>query len=507
MGVGGAAGFDAVVGNPPFIGGKKLTGALGHDYREYLVNRLAGGTRGHADLCAYFLLRNLSIAPGRRTGIIATNTIAQGDTREIGLDQATADGWTVYRAIKSHPWPGTAALEVSLLWLGGQIIDGEALVLDGRKVQGITANLDPRSRVTGNPYPLVENEGQAFIGSYLRGMGFVLEPEDARALINDDPKYAEVVFPYLNGDDLNSRPDQSASRWAIDFRDWPEERAREYPKAWDIVEQTMKPLRDKAAPGSPIKFWHHWRHRPDLHEAISNLEQVIVLVLHTKLLMPTMQRTEQVFSHGLCVIADQSKSQLAVLSSSVHVGWTLQRGSTLETRIRYTPSDVYETFPRPAETSRLHDAGEVLEKARHGIMSMHPNLGLTGIYNLVHSESETAPDVQALRQAHVEVDKAVTEAYGWTDLDLTHGFHSTPQGVRFTIAPDVQTEILDRLLELNHARYKEEKEKGLHTPEAKRRRAAARKAKAKTRATARNSSAAQQGFDDGALFADPDALF
>lgn len=118
MGVGGASGFDAIVGNPPFIGGQKLTGALGTDYREYLVNRLGGGQRGSADLCAYFLLRNLALAPGRRTGIIATNTIAQGDTREVGLDQATAAGWTVYRAIKSQPWPGTAALEVSLLWLG-----------------------------------------------------------------------------------------------------------------------------------------------------------------------------------------------------------------------------------------------------------------------------------------------------------------------------------------------------------------------------------------------------
>jgi hypothetical protein len=135
------------------------------------------------------------------------------------------------------------------------------------------------------------------------------------------------------------------------------------------------------------------------------------------------------------------------------------------------------------------------------------NIGLTRVYNLLHTESETAPEIEVIRRAHIEVDRAVAAAYGWTDLDLKHDFHTTPQGVRFTIAPDVQTEILDRLLELNHARYKEEVEKGLHTPEAKRRRTAARKAKAKARAAARNSSAAQEDFDDDALFADPDALF
>src|SRR5690606_30323663 len=126
-----------------------------------------------------------------------------------------------------QPWPGTAALEVSLLWLGKQTGERETPVLDGHEVRGITANLDPRSRVTGNPYPLVENEAQSFIGSYLRGMGFVVEPEEAQALISEDPRYAEVVFPYLNGEDLNSRPDQSARRWTIDFRDWPEEKARQ----------------------------------------------------------------------------------------------------------------------------------------------------------------------------------------------------------------------------------------------------------------------------------------
>lgn len=171
--------------------------------------------------------------------------------------------------------------------------------------------------------------------------------------------------------------------------------------------------------------------------------------------------------------------------------------------LRYAPPDVHETFLRPDEAPRLHTAGKGLESAQHAAMPVR-NIGLTSLYKLVHSESEPATDIEAIRQAHIEVDRAAAEAYGWTDLDLNHGFHTTPQGDRFTIAPDVQTEVLDLLLELNHTRYQEEMDQGLHTPDAKRRRAAARKAKA--RATAHTSERTEENFADG-LFPQPDALF
>ncbi|MFF8992330.1 hypothetical protein ACF09H_20785 [Streptomyces sp. NPDC014983] len=116
----------------------------------------------------------MSLAPGRRTGIIATNTIAQGDTREVGLDQATAGGWTVYRAVKSQPRLGTAAVIVSLLWLAGKLGRSEVPILDGNDVRGITPGLDPASRVSGTPFRLVANEAQSFQGSNVLGKGFIL---------------------------------------------------------------------------------------------------------------------------------------------------------------------------------------------------------------------------------------------------------------------------------------------------------------------------------------------
>ncbi|MFE2508116.1 Eco57I restriction-modification methylase domain-containing protein [Streptomyces naganishii] len=513
MRVGGAAGFDAVVGNPPFVGGRMLTGAVGGDYREYLVNRIGNGVRGGADLCAYFLLRNLTLAPGRRTGIIATNSLAQNQNREVSLDQATDAGWSIYRAIKSRPWPGTAALEVSLVWLGPRV-DDETVILDGNPVQGITPGLDRASRVSGKPYALAANEDQSFQGSIVLGKGFVLSPETARDLIEQDQRNHDVLFPYLNGDDLNSRPDFSASRWVINFHDWPEERAREYPAAYEILERDVKPVRQRRnSDGTfalrkplPQRWWQYADKRPMLTLLMSGLERVNAIARVSKAAVPVRLSTAQVMSEQVVVFPTDSTGELSLLSSAAHLAWVLKWGSTHETRIRYTPADVYENFPKPKEINSLAASGVDLESAQRAAMSSR-EIGLTNLYNLVHDETESEADIRAIREAHIAVDEAVVHAYGWTDLDLRHGFHSTPKGIRFTIASDIQTEILDRLLELNHARYKEEVEKGLHTPEAKRRRAAARKAKAKARAAKRNSSAAPDGFDDGALFGQPDALF
>jgi hypothetical protein len=113
---GDEAGFVAVVGNPPFQGGQRITGALGTDYRDYLVAYLAKGKRGSADLCAYFFLQATGLI--RKEGmsaLLATNTIAQGDTREVGLDQIVAKGWSIPRAIPSRKWPGEASALTQLI--------------------------------------------------------------------------------------------------------------------------------------------------------------------------------------------------------------------------------------------------------------------------------------------------------------------------------------------------------------------------------------------------------
>jgi hypothetical protein len=111
-------GFDAIVSNPPFMGGQKITGNLGTFYRDYLVNYIAFEKRGSADLCAYFFLRNASLLKNKgMMGLLATNTISQGDTREVGLEQLESNGYSIPYAVASRKWPGKANLEVAYVWL------------------------------------------------------------------------------------------------------------------------------------------------------------------------------------------------------------------------------------------------------------------------------------------------------------------------------------------------------------------------------------------------------
>lgn len=130
------------------------------------------------------------------------------------------------------------------MWVG-HASDTEPRTLDGRQVRAITPSLDPESRVSGNPHRLAANADQSFQGSNILGLGFIMPPDAARALISQDPRNSEVLFPYLNGEDLNSRPDCSASRWVINFHDWPIEQAQQYEDCFALVEQKVKPERAK----------------------------------------------------------------------------------------------------------------------------------------------------------------------------------------------------------------------------------------------------------------------
>ena len=289
-------------------------------------------------------------------------------------------------------------------------------------------------------------------------MGFVLAPEVAAEWIDDDGANAEVLFPYLNGDDLNSRPDGSASRWVVDFGERTQRDAEGFAAPWSLLERRVKPERltkdARKYPRMVNEWWKFWNARPGMRKAIARLDDVLVITLHSKAVMPLRVPTGQVLSHALGVFATGSYADQAVLSSSLHQTWAITYGSTLETRIRYTPSDVFETFPRPKPTQQLADVGKVLDTERREIM-LRRDLGLTKVYNLINDPDIADPadaDVARLRAIHVELDEAVMDAYGWADVPLDHGFHTYRQMQRWTVSPAARVEILDRLLEENHRR-------------------------------------------------------
>jgi len=497
-------GFDCVLGNPPFLGGQKLSGSFGDAYLEYIKYQFA--PIGAVDLVTYFFRRIFTlIKPKGFQSLISTNTIAQGKAREQGLDVIVQQDGSINFAIKSTKWPGAAAVEVALVTITKQAWTGK-FYLGNKEVKTITPYLDD-AETLGNPFLLKQNEGKSFQGSIVLGKGFILEPHEAQALIQKDPRNKDVLFPYLNGDDLNNNPDQSPSRWVINFFDWPEEKARTYPDCFEIVERLVKPEREKldetknsTNKNRKEKWWLYGSDAKTLYQTIAPLERVLVVSEVTKHLTFDFRNIKYVFSANIDVFSFHSYSKFTLLQNSLHYYWAWQYSSWLKRDLKYSPGNAFETFPFPQNLSpqqkqQLETLGEAYHEHRRQLM-LGMQLGLTKTYNLFHSNAITAQGINEedkqvaalqkhlantegtisleeaiqgilkLRELHVQMDEAVLEAYGWSDIKLRHNFYEVdylPENdrIRYTIHPEARKEVLKRLLELNHKIHEEEVRAGL----------------------------------------------
>jgi len=492
-------GFDTILGNPPFLGGQKLSGSFGDPYLEYIKYQYA--PIGAVDLVTYFFRRIYTIIKqGGFQSLISTNTIAQGKAREDGLDIIVQQGGTINHAVKSMKWPGVAAVEVALITITKQIWKGK-FVLSGKEVKTITPYLDD-AETLGNPFPLKQNESKSFQGSIVLGKGFVLEPNEAEVLIKKDPKNKDVLFPYLTGDDLNNSPDQSPSRWVINFFDWELERVNLYPDCIEIIERLVKPERILMKGDRGAKYWWQFlRSRNELYRKVEGKERTFVINRYTKTVAWAAYQPKIVYSDSTVVTTFSSFEIFAYLSSSIHDYWAWKNSSTMGTgTLRYAINEAFETFSFPQKIStnqklQLESIGEAYHEHRKQLM-LGMQLGLTKTYNLFHSNAITAQSINdkdkqvahlqkhlektantisfdeatqgilKLRELHVQMDAAVLDAYGWNDIEMKHDFQDVdylPENdrVRFTIHPDARKEVLKRLLKLNHEIHEEEVKAGL----------------------------------------------
>jgi hypothetical protein len=496
VGKGDDAGFAAIVGNPPFQGGSKITGTLGNDYREYLVEHLAYNQRGNADLCAYFFLRAVKLIKQEGTNaLVATNTISQGDTRQVGLDQITNSGCTIIRAISSCKWPGAASLEISCVWMTHSKWSG-SIILDGQAVANINSQLTESRLNKSKPYCLIANASYSFAGSKLDAIGFVLDPQEAQSLITKDSRNRDVLFPYLNGEDLNSHPNQSPSRWVINFYDWPLEKAETYGDCMKIVIERVKPQRSRNnRQVYREKWWQYAEKRPALYSTIADMKRVLVRTQVSRTWGWIFVPTGIVYDQRLIIFAFDKNRDFALLQSSLHWEWAIQYGATLRLDMSYTPTTIFEPFPFPTDKDDLEDIGERYYTHRQSIMLANQE-GLTKTYNRFHDPHEHSAEIVKLRELHKEMDEAVAHAYGWDDLALGHGFQETKQGLRYTICETARREVLDRLLLLNHARHEEEVKAGVFEVKG----AKGKGTKAKKGKVGDGKVVSDGGVEQGALF-------
>ena len=497
-------GFDAVIGNPPFAGKNSVAASNVSGYPEWL-KWAHEKSHGNADLVAHFFRRAFDLLrDGGTFGLIATNTIAQGDTRASGLRWICENDGAIYRATKRVKWPGEAAVVVSVLHIAKGEYEG-AKVLDGAKVENITAFLFHRGG-HADPARLEANAGKSFVGSYVLGMGFTFDDSDPKGvatpiadmhrLIEAAPRNREAIFPYIGGEEINSSPIHEHHRHVINFRDYPLRRedleetwedadseqrdewlrkgtiprdypcpvADDWPQLLAILEARVKGTR---ASHSTAPWWQFERPRIELDQAIAGLERVLVISRVSQQAAFAFLTPNMVFAESTIVFPLVTNAAFCVLQARPHEIWARFFSSSLEDRLRYTPSDCFETFPFPEGWEgdpHLEVAGRTYLEHRAAVMIRNDE-GMTKTYNRFHDPDEDAPEIAELRALHAAMDRAVLDAYGWNDIRtgcefvLDHAVEEVEEiqnrrrrPWRYRWPDEVHHDVLMRLLALNAER-------------------------------------------------------
>lgn len=476
-------GFDAMVGNPPFLGGPQITTAFGSARFQEWLKQVNENAFGNADLCAYFFRRCFDINRiGGVIGLIATNSIAEGGTRTTGLQTILKMGGVIFDANREVKWPGQAAVTVSVIAIIKNSNYDGLKRLDRSFVENINSRLYASPEFP-DPVALNCNENIAFMGAGLGGSGFIIDKSQADKFCEtkSDEKY---VWPYIGGDEVNSSPTQSHHRFAINFGSISLTEASRHPKLLDHVSNNVKPARFKAKDHGPgkhgKKYWWQFILRADpLYRALQPFDRCLATAITTKYVSFSFQDPRKVFAHSLVIFAIDNFSSFACLQSSVHEIWARLTASSLEDRLRYSVRDCFDAYPFPKFFPNCDPDLEAIGQAYYdyrAALMIERDEGLTKTYNRFHDPEEDNEKILKLRELHAAMDRAVLDAYGWTDISTECAFildyeeeEDTTSGSkrkkkkpwRFRWPDTVRDEVLARLLELNAERAAEEAEAGL----------------------------------------------
>jgi len=481
---------DAIIGNPPFLGDKKMRSELGDEYTEALRRCYEGRVPGGADLVTYWFEKaraQVEAGKCRRAGLVATNSVRQKRNRPV-LERILESG-QIFNAWSDEEWVNEgAAVRVSLVCFDGspspQAGEGQgerAVFLDGHPVSTIHADLtaggNGGSDLT-SAMPLKENAGWSYFGLCLAG-AFKVPSATAQAwlkLPNPHGKpNSDVLKPIYNGSDITRR---WAGDWVIDFALLDEQQAALYEAPFAYVVEHVKPVRASNREASRAeKWWRHGRARPELRAKLAGLQRYIATPETAKHRFFVSFPVSVAPEHSLIVIPSDSDALFGILSSRLHTVWALAKGGTLEDRPRYNSTLTFETFPFPV------GARFIAPDTQQGVMNHAPTSEIVEIAaaakalselrenwlnppewtNWVRTPEEEKAGYPArpvakpgfenelkkrtltnlynarpawLGNAHKALDAAVAQAYGWNDY--------TPEMS--------DEEILRRLLALNLAR-------------------------------------------------------
>jgi type II restriction/modification system DNA methylase subunit YeeA len=471
---------DVIVGNPPFLGDKKMIGVLGEDYAQELRKVYRNTVPGGADLVTYWIAKgaeSIAVNRAQRIGFVSTNSIRGGVNREV--TKWALKRSRLYFAWSDEPWVvDGAAVRVSMIGLEA-LGDESSLCLNGHEVSEIYSDLTGAN--SEGSYDLTKalrlkrNFGKAVIGRQKDGpLNVPGEIGRGLATARGNPhgvSNSKIVRPWRNGMDLTRR---ATDQWLIDFMDLSEHEAALFEAPFEYVREHVKPLRaSNRDPKRRSHWWRPGRTGDEIRSALNELDRYIgtprvskyrVLVWLDASINPDCQ---------IVAIARDDDTTFGILHSRFHELWSLRMGTSLEDRPRYTPTTTFETFPFPegltpdipAADYADDPRAQAIAKAAARLNELRENW--LNPPDLVRREPEVVegypdrilPVDEAaakelkkrtltnlynarpawLEHAHQTLDEAVAAAYGWP-ADLS------------------DDEVLAKLFELNQARAKEDAE-------------------------------------------------
>jgi len=437
---------DVIVGNPPFLGSKRMRAELGDKYVNALFDIYEGGVPHEGDLVTYwFEIARRQIAEGRakRAGLLATQGIRGGANRR--LLAAIKESGDIFFAESDRKWRDEKGAAVQVSMVGFDNGEEQTRILDGKVVEAINADLTAGTNLTTAKL-LKENAGIAYMGD-TKGGAFDIDPIVAQKMLNatDNPNArpnSDVLKRWVNGEDITGR---SRGYWIIDFEGMTEEQAAFYKLPYAHVHKHLKAARKKSR-STINEWWKHERPRPEMRQALKGLKRYLVTPRVSKHRVFTWLDSDILPDSATIAFARDDDYFFGVMHSKAHEVWALRQSTQLREKAsgnRYTPTSTFETFPLPwspgqepkkdPQYKAISVAARELNETRDSqlnpkLPSEAPErLTLTRFYNALQ---EGNPMFESLRILHEKLDRAVFAAYGW----------EYPLG---------DEEILRRLLELN----------------------------------------------------------
>ena len=399
---------DAVIGNPPFLGGKNLRLNLGDNYAEQIFQQFPD-VKDSVDFCCYwFRLAHQNLDQNGRAGLVGTNSISQGKSRVASLDYITKDKGFIHEAISTQPWSGSAKVHVSIVnWSKEK---PKQYYLDNEPVKVISSSLKATTNVS-EAVPLKRNKGMSFQGIIPVGKGFYITNQEAKEWIQKNSENQNIIRLSCSAGDLTDKPNGYPSRWIIDFNDMSLEEASNYSLPFEHIKATVKPERDKNRRESTRRnWWKFGEKRPKMRQQLANLSCYFAIPRHSKWFIFLPISKEWLPADSTTVVTSDDFYILGILTSDIHRQWVKAQSSTLKGDTRYTPKSCFETFPFPENPSTA-----IVENIRQTATELHEyrskqmeqkQWGITKLYNQFFYEPSSK-----LYQLHQQLNEQVMEAY------------------------------------------------------------------------------------------------